>query len=132
MHPLPPQYALSTTNEQRDGDVSSPFDDANVSCLRLFGLHGGPFHPRRRHDEATTESGPGPKPRRREDSPFDARGDAKLVVFRVGHCDPSNRAHAPKPFMETTSAQRLELDDLSLDVLSDNVDVHAVLAALGL
>ncbi len=65
-------------------------------------------------------------------SPLDAGGDTKLVVLRICHRYPASRPEGPDVIVESPSAERLQPLDFDLDILGDDVHMHAVLPGLRL
>ena len=63
--------------------------------------------------------------------PLDPGGDAELILLGVRHSHPSGSSEALHAFVDAMGAERLQPVDLGLDVVDDNVEVHAVFACFG-
>src|SRR3989442_6127336 len=70
--------------------------------------------------------------RAKNGSPLDAGGYTELVVLRICHRDPMRPPEAPDAIVESLCAERLQPLDLDLDILGDDVHMHAVLPGLRL
>ena len=64
-------------------------------------------------------------------SPFDAGGDAELILLGVRHSDPLGSPEALHTLVDAMSPEYLQPVDLDFDVVGHDVEMHRFLPALG-